>query len=124
LTGFRLEGVFGRKDVINYPVQGSAFHCLLRCLIKVVKWLKRNKMASLVIGQIHDSKLGDVHEDELQEYLTYCHHVMTEELPAEWQWLIVPLEVGFDVAPAGGSWYDKVEHKYDKDAGLWLPAKA
>lgn len=124
LTGFRLEGVFGRKDVINYPVQGSAFHCLLRCLIKVVQWLKKNKMASLIIGQIHDSMLGDFHEDELQEVLNYIYRIMTEELPDEWKWLIVPLDVGIDVAPAGGSWYDKQEHKYDKDAGLWLPAKA
>ena len=59
LTGFRIDGVMGRNDVINYPVQGSAFHCLLWSLIQLNRWLRKNKMRSKIVGQIHDSIVAD-----------------------------------------------------------------
>lgn len=35
LTGFRVHGNFKRNAVTNYPIQGSAFHCLLWSLIRI-----------------------------------------------------------------------------------------
>ena len=58
LTGFRIQGELGRNDVINYPIQGSAFHCLLWSLIRLQKELRRRKMESRIVGQIHDSIVG------------------------------------------------------------------
>lgn len=107
LTGFRCEGVFNRKEVINYAVQGAAFHCLLWSLVQLNKRLKKNKMRSKVVGQIHDSILGDVHKDEVQDYLQMVHHIMTIELPELWKWINVPLEVEAEVSPLGGTWFDK-----------------
>lgn len=107
LTGFWIEGDYKRNDVINYPVQGSAFHCLLWSLIEINKRLKKNKMRSKLIGQIHDSVVAEAHRSELAEVLQIIKEVMTVALPKVWKWIIVPLEVEAEVAPLGGSWFEK-----------------
>lgn len=106
-TGFVVHALHSRNDVINYPVQGSAFHCLLWSLIKLVNWLNKHKMRSCIVGQIHDSIIADVHIDELEDFLHTAHHVMTVMLRKAWKWIITPIEVEMEAAPEGGSWYDK-----------------
>lgn len=107
LTGFRCAGVFNRKEVSNYPVQGAAFHCLLASLIELNKWLRKKKMRSKVVGQIHDSIVGDVHKNELDDYLQMAKHIMTVVIPERWKWINVPLDVEAEVSPLGGTWFDK-----------------
>lgn len=107
LTGFVVEGSYRKNQVINIGVQGAAFHCLLQSLIWLQKWLRKNKMKTLIIGQIHDSMVLDIHEDELEAVLAKAYRIMTEELPAAWDWLVVPLIVEAEVAPRGKSWWDK-----------------
>lgn len=111
LTGFRIDGVMGRNDVINYPVQGSAFHCLLWSLIQLNRWLRKNKMRSKIVGQIHDSIVADVHEDELEDYLAQAKQIMTQDLLKKWKWIIVPLDVEAEVTPVDGTWYEKKERE-------------
>ena len=113
LTGFRIEGVLGKNDVINYPVQGSAFHCLLWSVIKLNKWLNKKKMKTKIVGQIHDSIVADVHEDELGEYLKRAKSIMTKRLVKKWTWINVPLGVDAEVTPLNGSWHEKKEMKID-----------
>jgi len=108
-TGFSVHGVFSRNEVINSPVQGSAFHCLLWSIIKMNGWLVKNKMKSKIVGQIHDSIVGDVHIDELDDYLAKARQVMTVDLCKKWKWITVPLNVEADVTPVNGTWYDKEE---------------
>jgi len=93
LTGFRYKGFLQRNDVINYPVQGSAFHGLLQSLIWVMQEIKRRGMKTLIIGQIHDSMLADVPVEEEEEYLAICHDTMTRRLPTEWDWINVPISI-------------------------------
>ncbi len=107
LTGFHVEGSYRKNQVINMPVQGAAFHCLLQSLIWLQGWLRKNRMKSLIIGQIHDSVVMDILEEELESVLARAHQIMTEDLPAAWDWLIVPLIVEAEVAPLGKSWWDK-----------------
>jgi len=107
LTGFRIEGIYKRNEVINYPIQGSAFHWLLWSLIRIQKLLKKYKMRSLIVGQIHDSIVSDVYKKELKNYLEIVKQVMTVDICKHWKWIIVPLKVDIEVAPVGGSWYDK-----------------
>lgn len=107
LTGFRVDGVYKRNDVINYPVQGAAFHCLLWSLIKLVKWLARSKMRTVIVGQIHDSIVADVHRSELGDYLAKAKRVMTEEIRKAWRWIIVPLVVEAEVGEE--NWWEKKE---------------
>ncbi len=111
LTGFRIEGIMKRNEVINYPVQGSAFHWLLWSLIRIQKLLAKYKMRSLLVGQIHDSIVGDIYRKELRNYLEICQQVMTIDIRKHWKWINTPLKIEAEVAPVGGSWYDKKEVK-------------
>lgn len=105
LTEFRIDGAMSRNDVINYPVQGSAFHCLLWALIRVNKMLKKKKMKSRLVGQIHDSMIGDVHKREVDDYIYEVTKIMVDDLKAEWEWIITPLDVEHELAET--NWYQK-----------------
>jgi DNA polymerase I-like protein with 3'-5' exonuclease and polymerase domains len=111
LTGFRIEGVMSKKETINYPVQGTAFHWLLWSLIRIQKLLKKYKMKSLIIGQIHDSIVSDVHKKELKDYLEIVQQVMTVDIRKHWPWIIVPLTIEAEASPVNGNWYQKEEVK-------------
>lgn len=108
LTGFRIEGVYRKNEIINYPVQGAAFHCLLWSLIRINKALKKYKMKSRVAGQIHDSIIGDVRTEELSDYLSIVREVMVERIKKSYDWLLVPLDIENEITPSVGTWYDKV----------------
>lgn len=113
-TGFRIHGNFKRNQVTNFPIQGSAFHCLLWSLIQINRRLRKYKMKTLVVGQIHDSLISDVREDELKDYLELVEEVTTVELRKHYNWLIVPLEIEYEISPRGESWFDKREVKFKK----------
>lgn len=112
LTGFRVHGSFGRNAVTNYPVQGSAFHCLLWSLIRVNRLLRQHRLKAKVVGQIHDSLVGDVPVDELRDYLSIVEEVVVERLPKAYPWLVVPLQVEYEIAPPGTSWFEKKECRF------------
>jgi DNA polymerase I-like protein with 3'-5' exonuclease and polymerase domains len=107
LTGFRINGQYRRNQVINYPVQGSAFHCLLWTLIQLNKLLRKYKMKSRVMTQIHDSMVGNVRVEELTDYLQLVKHIVEELLPKHWKWIIAPLEIENEICPPGCSWFYK-----------------
>ena len=107
ITGFGIEGVYNRKEITNYYIQGPAFHCLLWSLIKLNRWLKKKNMRTRIIGQIHDSIVAEVHESELERYLRKVQRILTYDLPRAWPWIIVPLTVETEVSPLGESWFDK-----------------
>ena len=109
LTGFREEGVYKRNDVINHPVQGAAFHCLLWCLIELVKWTGKNRMKSKVVGQIHDSLLADVHRTEVKAFVEKAVRLMTEDIRRAWSWIVVPMEVEIEVGEK--NWWEMRELK-------------
>jgi DNA polymerase-1 len=117
-TGFVCPGVFSYNNLMNTPIQGPSFHCLLWSLIQVNKWLKKNRMRTRIIGQIHDSMLADVYEPELQDYLHYVKDVMTVRVRKEWDWIVTPLEV--EVETSDRSWFDKAAWK--EQDGQWVPA--
>jgi DNA polymerase-1 len=106
-TGFVVGPGYNRKQVLNYGIQGSSFHCLLWCLIKLQKWLTKNKMLSRIVGQIHDSIILDVVDSELPDILAYMKELMTVKLAKHWKWLTVPMSAEAEVAPIGAPWHDK-----------------
>ena len=73
------------------------------------KILKKRKMKTLIIGQIHDSIVSDVVESELEDYLQIVKKVMTEDIRKHWPWIIVPLTVEAEASPVNGNWYEKKE---------------
>jgi DNA polymerase-1 len=107
LSGFRVSGYLNRKEVINYPVQGTAFHALLWCLIRISYLLKKYKMKTKLIGQIHDDAVSDVPEKELSNYIEIALDVITVQLKKHWPWIITPMQVEIETTPIDGSWYEK-----------------
>lgn len=107
LTGFRCSGVMDMKNCVNYPIQGTSFHCLLWSFIQTDKWLRENKMRSRLIGQVHDSMILDIHPDEREMVIAKIKDITCVELPQHWQWINVPLEVDTDIYPVDGSWAEK-----------------
>lgn len=107
LTGFTCSGVMGKNNVINYPVQGAAFHCLLWSFIRIDEVLRAEKLDTKLIGQIHDSILLDVHPDELEFVCEIVHRVTCFELPEFWKWIIVPLDIDMEICEVDTSWADK-----------------
>jgi hypothetical protein len=107
LTGFICRGLKKKTEIINYAVQGSAFHCLLWALIRIVLFeiKKRCRLKSLIVGQIHDSLVGDVCRNEIESFKEMVTEVLTELLPNEWKWIIVPLVV--EIAVYSKSWAEK-----------------
>jgi hypothetical protein len=118
LTGFAVNGYHKRNDVINYPVQGAAFHCLLWCLIRIQKWLNKYRMKTMIVGEIHDSLQAVVPANELQDFLTFCHWCMTVALPRAWKWINCPIETESEVSPRGESWHAKKVWTQQK-GGIW-----
>ena len=109
-TGFLCTGLYKRNQVINSPVQGSAFHCLLWSLIQIYRKLRTYRFESLVIGQIHDSIIMDIKEDELDQVLELSLGVMCNELREHWPWIITPVSV--EVATSRTNWHEKKEIEF------------
>ncbi|KKN88281.1 hypothetical protein LCGC14_0248430 [marine sediment metagenome] len=105
MTGFVCQGVMSRNKVYNYPTQGPGFHCLLWSLIQMVKRLR--KVKSMVIGEIYDSLILDVHRSELDDVLQMAKQVMTVDLLKAWDWIICPMEIEAEVGEE--NWADKKE---------------
>lgn len=106
-TGFRCSGVMGKNDVSNYPVQGSAFHCLLWPFIELDKISLKEKWDSRLIGQIHDAMLYDMNPDEREDVIAVTKEVTCQRLPKVWPWIITPLDVDVEIHPVDRSWADK-----------------
>lgn len=121
LTGFRVNTQLMRNDVVNYPIQGSAFHCELWTIIEALKKLRKYKMKSLIVGQIYDCDVGDVPKAEVNAYLDLIYNLKTRDLPKAWRWVCVPMGAECEVAPAGESWAAVKEWKRGRD-GWALPA--
>jgi len=103
-TGFTCSGLMSRNEVINYPVQGAASHCLDWSFVQMDRFIRENNLDTRLIGQIHDAMLLDVHPDELELVKATLHRITSVDLPKAWDWIIVPLKIEIDEYPVDGSW--------------------
>jgi DNA polymerase-1 len=94
--GFRFVGYMDSKQCCNFPIQGTSFHLLVYTLIMVDKFIRKHKLRTKLIGQIHDSIIADVHKDELQFYLKGVNDIVTG-LQNKFKWLIVPMEIEAEI---------------------------
>ena len=106
-TGFVVQGVMRKNEIINYPIQGSAFHCLLWSLIRLRRQLRKHKMRSMVVGEIYDSMLLDVYKPELDVVMAMAKEIMVDKLREAWKWIITPLSVEAEVSET--NWHEKEE---------------
>ena len=109
-TGFRFKGEMNKKEVINYPVQGAAFHCLLWCFIQLDKFFAEKGWKTRLIGQIHDEVVLDVAPEELLKVSKIVKRITTVDLPRAFKWINVPLSVAADLGPVDGSWASLEEY--------------
>ena len=109
VTGFRCRGPMSKNQVMNYHIQGPAFHCLLWSLTEILRQMKKSRMGGCIIGQIHDSIIADVPLAELDDYLALASDIATNQLRRHWPWITVEFEVEAEVAET--NWYEKREVK-------------
>jgi DNA polymerase-1 len=107
MTGFNYQGVMKKNDVLNYPIQGSAFHCLLWSIIQGIKVQVKEKWKSRLVSQIHDAIVMDVHPDELEHVVKTMKRIMCEDIVKHWGWITVPLDVDVEIHNVNDSWADK-----------------
>lgn len=107
LTGFRLTAIMNTKQVSNYGPQGDAFHCLLWCLVRLQKLMRKYHFRGKITGQIHDSILSDIPSSELKDYAEISEKVMSQDLPKHYKWICVPFESELEAAPPGENWLNK-----------------
>ncbi len=105
-TGFICSGVMRKNEIVNYPIQGTAFHCLLSTLIHLDRIMQERDWDSKIVGQIHDSIVMDAVPEELDEIEQTLNHIVKEVLPEQWPWIIVPLEIETTVYPIDGPWIE------------------
>ena len=110
LTGFRCQGLMDRKQVCNYPGQGSAFHCLLWSLIQTDMLQTKRKWDSKIVLQVHDSLIMDTNPDELSYVTEAIYNITTKKLPEFWKWIIVPLSIDMELAGIDEPWSEKKKY--------------
>lgn len=109
LTGFVYGNYMDRKQVNNYPIQGSAFHCLLWSLIQINRYLRKNKYETKIINQVYDDILFDMVPDEKEELKPIIKKIMTKDIREKFKWIIVPLNIDMEVSEINGNWYKMLE---------------
>ena len=109
LSGFTCRGIMNKKQCNNYPVQGSAFHCLLWCLIELNKYIKNNGLLSRIIGQIHDSIVLSLCPFEFEQIINKSKEIMEEKIRKFYPWLIVPMIAEYEITRVNRPWATKKE---------------
>lgn len=113
LSGFTFQGVLKKNEVVNYPIQSLAFHSLLWSCIRLMKLLRKHKMKTKVIFQIHDSLIADVAKNEKAAYYELLQQVMVHDLKEHWKFIDIPIEIDASSSPLNGNWYEvKTELNY------------
>jgi len=90
--GFRFQGYMNRKQATNYPIQGTSFHLLVYTLIQVSKAIKKMKLKSRLIMQIHDSLIASVPVAEVGNYIAMVNGIVAN-LHKVHKWMNVPMEI-------------------------------
>ncbi len=79
---------FAERNAINAPIQGSAADLIKVAMINVHNWMKKEKLKSKMILQVHDELVFDAHIDEIDILQENVPGLMSEAIK-----LKVPVEV-------------------------------
>lgn len=111
LMGFPYQGIMNRKQVSNFPIQGTAFHLLLWTLLELDKVIKKNKWKSWINGQIHDEGILDAIPEEIPYIVEATNYIVGTKMRKTFDWINVPFGMEFAITPINGSWYEKEKIK-------------
>ena len=89
---------FGERVAKNMPIQGSAADIIKIAMVRVQERLKREKMRSRLLLQVHDELLLEVYRPETEQ----VRRLLEEERTGAAK-LAVPLEVDIHT---GENWYE------------------
>ena len=84
------------RIAINAPIQGTAADMIKIAMIDIARELKRRRLRTQMILQVHDELVFDLHRDEREEVVALVHDLMRDALP-----LAAPIEVEIGV---GSDW--------------------
>ncbi|SFO31437.1 DNA polymerase I [Algoriphagus ornithinivorans] len=79
---------FAERNAINAPIQGSAADLIKVAMIDVHNWMKKEKLKSKMILQVHDELVFDAHKDEVEILKENIPGLMSNAIK-----LAVPVEV-------------------------------
>jgi hypothetical protein len=119
--GFRRTDCTTRNQIINAPIQGTAYHCLQWSWNKMSEYLKDKK--SKIIMEVHDSTMGNVHPSEITLYLKRIYDISCYEIRQVFQWIIVPLDIEIKIGQPNVSWYN-LEKFTRTNEGKWIGKKS
>lgn len=105
VTGFRCNGPMSKNQVMNYHIQGPAFHCLLWSLIELQNEIRRRRMGAKITGQIHDCIVADVPLGEVDDYIDLMTEITTKRLLKAWDWITVTFRVEIETSVT--NWHEK-----------------
>lgn len=103
--GFKFRGLMDRKQCSNYPVQGTSFHLLIYTLVKLYQAIRKQNKKTKLVGQIHDSIVANVPEDELQWFSDTITSIV-RNLHTKLLWMNVPMDLEIETSKSyeeGGS---------------------
>ena len=89
---------FGERIALNTPIQGTAADIIKLAMIKVHTELKKRKLKSKMILQVHDELIVDTLNSEQEEVIELIKFQMENVVE-----LAVPLVVDIGI---GANWYD------------------
>ena len=67
--------------------------------------MREEKWDSRLVGEVHDDMILDVHPDEQEHVEATIQHVVANELPKAWSWIIAPLRIDIKSGDVDGSLY-------------------
>lgn len=89
---------FAERNAINAPIQGSAADMIKVAMINIHNWMKKEKLKSKMILQVHDELVFDVHHTE--------KGLMEQKIP-EFMKTAIQLDVPMDVGLGfGKNWLE------------------
>ena len=113
LMGHRRSGLLRKTQIINTPVQATAFHCLLWSLIETdnifTGFGPYHATQTKIRAQIHDSMWLIGPPDEFEFIKDILTRTMTTDIRAAHSWITVPLLAEFKVSEVGGNWLEMKE---------------
>jgi DNA polymerase-1 len=89
---------FAERNAVNAPIQGSAADIIKMAMIRVHEEMKKRKLKSKMILQVHDELVFDVVKEEIDEMKELVRNCMERAVE-----IAVPLEVSVDT---GTTWLD------------------
>ena len=102
--GFRCNGPMTTMQSGNCCIQGTGAHCLLWGLRENRNEFKARGLQSRIIGEIHDSQVILVKDEEVNEVASIVWKNSVKRCMEHFPWIAVPLKVEADVADASRCW--------------------